>query len=109
MHNRPQADEFMRQLSVYMAKQTRTKLPQQTASTLFAFDTRSSLDVFFSDTPLVKAARDAVPIRMSGGYLAFIHKTIMEHSVAVAVVAGLKEAVMASGLTPNKLIEVRGF
>ena len=99
----------MRQLSVYMAKHNRTKLPQQTTSTLFAFDARSSLDVFFSDKPLEKAVRAAVPIRISGGFLTFIHKTIMEHSVAVAVVGGLNEAVAASGLTPQKLIEVRCF
>ena len=44
---------------------------------------------------------------MSSGFLTFIHKTIMEHSVAVAVVQGLEEAVAASGLTPEQLIEVR--
>ena len=90
-----------------MAKHNRTKLPQQTSSTLFAFNARSSLDVFFSDKPLEKAVRAAVPIRISGGFLTFIHKTIMEHSVAVAVVDGVNEAVTASGMAPLKLIEVR--
>ena len=96
----------MRRLSVYMAKHNRTKLPQQTSSTLFSFEKRSSLDVFFSDGQLEKAVRAAVPVRISGGFLSFIHKTIMEHSVAVAVVDGLNEAVAASGLTPEKLVEV---
>ena len=98
--------EFMRQLSVYMAKHNRTKLPQRTTSTLFALNNRSNVDVFFSDGPLEKAARAAIPVRISGGFLTFIHKTIMEHSVAVAVVEGLDEAVAASGLTAEKLIEV---
>ena len=31
----------------------------------------------------------------------------MEHSVAVAVVGGVEEAVEQSGLTPSKLVEVR--
>lgn len=99
----------MRQLSVYMAKNNRTKLPQQTSSTLFSFKKRSSLDVFFSDGQLEKAVRAAVPVRISGGFLSFIHKTIMEHSAAVAVVGGLNDAVEASGLSPQKLIEVRQF
>ena len=99
----------MRQLSVYMAKHNRTKLPQRTTSTLFASDNRSNVDVFFSDGLLEKAARAAIPVRISGGFLTFIHKTIMEHSVAVAVVEGLDEAVAASGLTSEKLIEVCGM
>ena len=102
-----QAIEFTRQLSVYMAKHNRTKLPQLKHSTLFAFDARSSLDVFFSDNPLEKAVRATVPIRISGGFLTFIHKTIMEHSAAVAVVDGIEAAVAASGLSPQQLIEVR--
>ena len=97
----------MRQLSVYMAEHNRTKLPQRTASTLFAFSMKSNVDIFFSDEPLAKAVRSAVPIRISGGFLTFIHKTIMEHSVAVAVVQGVEEALAASGLTPEQLIEVR--
>ena len=97
----------MRQLSVYMAKHNRTKLPQKATSSLFASETRSSLDVFFSNDQLNKVVRDALPIRISGGFLTFIHKTIMEHAVAIAVVEGLNEAVAASGLTPEKLIEVR--
>ena len=97
----------MRQLSVYMAKHNRTKLPQRTRSSLFAFENRSNVDVFFSDGLLEKAARAAAPVRISGGFLTFIHKTIMEHSVAVAVVQGLEEAVAASGMTSEKLIEVR--
>ena len=97
----------MRQLSVYMAKHNRTKLPQQTTSTLFTFDARSSLDVFFSNKPLEKAVRATVPIRISGGFLTFIHKTIMEHSVAVAVVGSVEAAVADSGLTPQQLVEVR--
>jgi len=96
----------MRQLSVYMAKNNRTKLPQRTTSTLFAFDARTSLDVFFSEEPLEKAVRSMVPIRISGGFLTFVHKTIMEHSVAVAVVSGVETAVVQSGLSPQKLIEV---
>ena len=103
-----QAIEFTRQLSVYMAKHNRTKLPQLKHSTLFAFDARSSLDVFFSDDPLEKVVRATVPIRISGGFLTFIHKTIMEHSAAVAVVVdGIEAAVAASGLSPQQLIEVR--
>ena len=97
----------MRQLSCYMAQRDRTKLPQQTISTLFAFDARSSLDVFFSDEPLAQAVRATVPIDISGGFLTFIHKTIMEHSLAVAVVGGVEAAVAASGVTPPQLIEVR--
>ena len=96
----------MRQLSVYMAKHNRTKLPQQASSTLFAFDARSSLDVFFSNKPLESAVRATVPIRISGGFLTFIHKTIMEHSVAIAVVGGVEAAVAASGVSPQQLIEV---
>ena len=98
--------EFMRQLSVYMAKHNRTKLPQRTTSTLFALNNRSNVDVFFSDGPLEKAARAAIPVRISGGFLTFIHKTIMEHSVAVAVIRGIEEAVEASGLTLQQLVEV---
>ena len=97
----------MRQLSVYMAEHNRTKLPQRITSSLFAFDARSSLDVFFSSDALTKVVRAATPIRVSGGFLTFIHKTIMEHAVAVAVVEGLNEAVAMSGLAPEKLIEVR--
>ena len=106
-HPFSQAVEFTRQLSVYMAKHNRTKLPQLKHSTLFAFDARSSLDVFFSDDPLEKAVRATVPIRISGGFLTFIHKTIMEHSAAVAVVGGIEAAVAASGLSPQRLIAVR--
>ena len=97
----------MRQLSVYMAKHNRTKLPQQITSSLFALEARSSLDVFFSSDALTKVVRAATPIRISGGFLTFIHKTIMEHAVAVAVVEGLNEAVVMSGMVPEKLIEVR--
>ena len=89
-----------------MAKHNRTKLPQRITSSLFALEARSSLDVFFSSDALTKVVRAATPIRVSGGFLTFIHKTIMEHSVAVAVVQGLDEAVAASGLTAEKLIEV---
>ena len=102
-----QAIEFMRQLSVYMTKHNRTKLPQRITSSLFAFEARSSLDVFFSSDALTKVVRAATPIRVSGGFLTFIHKTIMEHAVAVAVVEGVNEAVAMSGLVPEKLIEVR--
>ena len=89
-----------------MAKHNRTKLPQLKNSTLFAFDARSNLDVFFSDNPLEKAVRATVPIRISGGFLTFIHKTIMEHSAAVAVVDGIEAAVVDSGLSPQELVEV---
>ena len=41
--------EFMRQLSVHMAKHNRTKLPQRTTSTLFAPNNRSNVDIFFSE------------------------------------------------------------
>ena len=51
--------------------------------------------------------RDTVPIRISGGFLTFIHKTIMEHSAAMAVVDGIEAAVVDSGLSPQELIEVR--
>ena len=97
----------MRQLSVYMAKHNRTKLPQRITSSLFASEARSSLDVFFGNDELTKVVRNATPIRVSGGFLTFIHKTIMEHAVAVAVVEGVNEAVAMSGLVPEKLIEVR--
>ena len=97
----------MRQLSVYMAKHNRTKLPQRITSSLFALEARSSLDVFFSSDALTKVVRAATPIRVSGGFLTFIHKTIMEHSVAVAVMDGVETAVAASGLNPQRLIEVR--
>ena len=104
-----QAIEFMGHLSVYMAKHNRTKLPQRITSSLFAPEARSRLapDVFFSSDVLTKVVRAATPIRVSGGFLTFIHKTIMEHAVAVAVVEGLNEAVAMSGLVPEKLIEVR--
>ena len=104
-----QATEFTRQLAVYMAKLNRTKLPQRNSSTLFAFDARSSYDVFFSDDPVETAVRAAVPIKISGGFLTFNHKTIMEHSVAVAVVEGVKKAILASGMSPEQIIEVRAF
>ena len=97
--------EFMRQLSVHMAKHNRTKLPQRTTSTLFASNNRSNVDIFFSEGPLEKAALASIPARLSGGFLTFIHKTIMEHSVAVSVVEGLDEAVAASGLTAEKLVD----
>ena len=96
----------MRQLSVYMAKHNRTKLPQRTTSTLFASNNRSNVDIFFSEGPLEKAALASIPARLSGGFLTFIHKTVMEHSVAMAVVDGLYEAVAASGQTAEELIEV---
>ena len=65
------------------------------------------MDVFFSSDALTNVVRAATPIRVSGGFLTFIHKTIMEHAVAVAAVEGLSEAVGMSGMAPDKLIEVR--
>ena len=90
-----------------MAKHNRTKLPQRNTSSLFALEARSSLDVFFSSDALTALVRAATPIRVSGGFITFIHKTIMEHAVAMAVAEGVNEAVAMSGLVPEKLIEVR--
>jgi hypothetical protein len=100
----PQAIEFTQRLSVYMVKHNKTKLPQRTTSTLFT--SKLDVDVFFSDAPLEKAVRKIAPIRTSDGFLAFIHNTIMEHSVATAVARGLAAAVEASGLTPQDIIKV---
>ena len=98
-----QAIEFARQLSVYMVEHNRTKLKRQESSTLFA--PKTTIDVFFDSGPLAKAARDAAPIKESGGFLSFIHKTVMEYSAAMAVASGITVAVDASGLSPQQIIQ----
>ena len=103
-----QALEYMHQLAIYMVKVNRTKLAHVNKSDLFvlALEKRSLVDIFFSEKPHEKAVREAVPVRMAGGFLMFAHKTLMEHSVAVAVIEGIEDAVQESGLTPQELVEV---
>lgn len=56
------------------------------------FTEPSPADIYFSDEPLAKAARDAGPLRISGSHLTFVHKTVQEHMVADAVTNSLLEA-----------------
>ena len=88
-----------------MVQHNRTKLKRQDSSKLFALHAKTTMDVFFDSEPLAKAARGAAPIGESGGFLSFIHKTVMEYSAAMAVANGITVAVNASGLSPEQMTQ----
>ena len=88
-----------------MVQHNRTKLKRQDSSKLFALHAKTTMDVFFDSEPLAKAARGAAPIGESGGFLSFIHKTVMEYSAAMAVANGITVAVNASGLSPQQMTQ----
>ena len=80
-----EAVEFARQLALHMSRKGTTKLAQKVRSNLFT--DASDADIFFSNDELARAARNAAPIKMSGGFLTFVHKTVQEHLAANAVAA----------------------
>jgi len=77
------AANYSRELGVTMVREGRTKLRGRSEAELFA--TVSDTAIFFSNDPLASAARSAAPVRQSGGFLYFVHKTVQEYSAASAL------------------------
>ena len=98
-----EALEYSRQLALYMTRKAATKLSQKVRSALFT--DASDADKFFSDDPLPAAVRAAAPVKNSGGFLTFIHKTVQEHLVADALADGILDAIRSTMLPPAKLLE----
>ena len=84
-----------------MAKKNITKLSQKVSSELFTEP--SDVDVFFSDETLARAARGAAPVKVSGGFLTFIHKTVQESLIASAICREVLEATKGTGVSISKL------
>jgi hypothetical protein len=84
---RIEAATYARELGVAMVRESRTKLRGSSEAQLFA--TENETAVFFSADPLAAAARSAAPVRQSGGFLYFIHKTVQEYSAASALALSL--------------------
>ena len=66
---------------------------------------RIKADVFFSEETLPRAARGAAPVKVSGGFLTFIHKTVQENLVALALCRSIRESCNSTGLSMSKLIK----
>ena len=62
-------------------------------------------DVFFSEETLPRAARGAAPVKVSGGFLTFIHKTVQENLVALALCRSIRESCSSTGLSMSKLMK----
>ena len=97
-----QAVEYARQLACHMVAHNSTKLKRQDSSTLFRSES-SDMGVFFGNDPLARAALHASPVREAGGFLSFIHKTVMEFFAAKAVAGRLDAAVNVTSLSAKQI------
>ena len=70
-----EAMEYARQLGIVMVKNNKTKLRQINKSSLFKTAV-NEIDIFFSDEALATNARNAAPIKYTGGILSFTHKVL---------------------------------
>ena len=52
-----------------------------------------------------RAARGAAPVKVSGGFLTFIHKTVQENLVALALCRSIRESCNSTGLSMSKLMK----
>ena len=102
---RNEAIAYAHRLAVYMTVHGMTKLAEVQRSKIFS--DKSPVDVFFSDEPLIAAARRAAPVRFTGGFLTFNHKTVQEYNMAEAIMKGVDDCMKAIALiTPNEMLKL---
>jgi len=99
-----EARAYAKQLAHYLTFEGLTKLAQRNVSELFS--KRSTVDVFFLETDLAEAARRAAPVKVSAGFLSFIHKTVQEFYVAQIIIQELQETVHETNLSEEILKEM---
>lgn len=86
-----------------MVARNETKLRLDKKSSIFG--AHDKMDVYFSDDPLIAAARSASPVRYTQGTISFIHKTVQEFVCSKAIVGAITDCFEAIELSPEILVE----